>query len=528
MTKLFKRPLSILLTAMMIFGIFTALPITVQAADTLPAIYTLVNFNGYEWYVLGQNSSTITLLVKNSIGKKAYHGSLVSNLPYGDSDIKNYLDGLTTSGGTFGEVADAIMTVSIIDNNKTSSNKLYLLSYNEVVGLSTDMKKCNAFDGEASWWLRDTGGGSNEYGKAAVKLDGSIIWLRETIFVTKGVRPACQLDLSKVKYNSSTKTFIPKTTAVITWDNQGIITTQELDCGTIPSYGSTPTKNATAQYTYTFTGWNDGTTTYAPDATLPQVEENVTYTAQFTGTTNTYTVNWKNEDGTVLETDTVEYGTTPTAPTNPTKTATAQYSYTFSNWDKEITAVTGDVTYTALFDEFVIIHDDDVFVNSTTTTPEVFVTDCRTADLLTEGTDYTVTINNDSTVTVEGAGSYTGRVQKDYIVLDRKAVSSVANRRKAGNNAKATLSGEWYLPKNATNIKAGIARISTDDTNVINYNIYRYGMKKFSTLKTTSGKYSFSLLMNSTHAIQNLYTITCVTYEVDGKTFTSISDVAQG
>ena len=312
----------------------------------------------------------------------------------------------------------------------------------------------------------------------------------------------------------------PKTYTV-TWKNYDgttLETDQNVEEGTTPSYdGATPTKTSTAQYSYTFSGWDKEITTVTGD---------VTYTAQFTETTNTYTVNWKNEDGTALETDTVEYGKTPEYNgETPTKEGNAQYSYTFSGWDNEPTAVTGDVTYTAEFDEFVIIHDDDVFVNSTTTTPEVFVTDCRTADLLTEGTDYTVTINNDSTVTVEGAGSYTGRVQKDYIVLDRKAVSSVANRRRAVHNAKANLSGEWYLPKNATNIKAGIARISTDDTNVINYNIYRYGVKKFSTLKTTSGKYSFSLLMNSTHATQNLYTITCVTYEVDGKKLASLSTV---
>ena len=207
---------------------------------------------------------------------------------------------------------------------------------------------------------------------------------------------------------------------------------------------------------------------------------------------------------------------------------TAKETGVYTVWYK----IVGDISHLSTepksvttFINSLIIHDDDVFVNSTTTTPEVFVTDCRTADLLTEGTDYTVTINNDSTVTVEGAGSYTKKKKKDYIVLDRKAVSSVANRRRAVHNAKANLSGEWYLPKNATNIKAGIARISTDDTNVINYNIYRYGVKKFSTLKTTSGKYSFSLLMNSTHAIQNLYTITCVTYEVDGKKLASLSTV---
>jgi len=324
-------------------------------------------------------------------------------------------------------------------------------------------------------------------------------------------------------YNSVNNVDVPVTvyipTHTVTWKNYDgttLETDENVEEDTTPEYNSgTPEKPADVQYTYTFSRWT-------PE--ISAVTEDITYTAVFDSTLNSYTVTWIDGDDNTT-TDTVEYGTTPTAPTNPTKTATAQYSYTFSNWDKEITAVTGDVTYTALFDEFVIIHDDDVFVNSTTGTPEVFVTDCRTADLLTEGTDYTVTINNDSTVTVEGAGSYTGKVQKDYIVLDRKAVSSVANRRRAVHNAKANLSGEWYLPKNATNIKAGIARISTDDTNVINYNIYRYGVKKFSTLKTTSGKYSFSLLMNSTHAIQNLYTITCVTYEVDGKKLASLSTV---
>ena len=206
---------------------------------------------------------------------------------------------------------------------------------------------------------------------------------------------------------------------------------------------------------------------------------------------------------------------------------TAKETGVYTVWYK----IVGDISHLSTepksvttFINSLIIHDDDVFVNSTTTTPEVFVADCRTGAVLTEGTDYILEIADD-TVTITGKGSYTGRVQKDYIVLDRKTVSSVANRRKAGNNAKATLSGEWYLPKNATNIKAGIARISTDDTNVTNYDVYKKGVKKSCTLKTTSGKYSFSLLMNSTHANQNLYAVTYVTYEIDGKKLTSISKV---
>ncbi len=168
-------------------------------------------------------------------------------------------------------------------------------------------------------------------------------WNKEITAVTGDVTYTAQ-------FTETTNTY------TVTWKNDDgttLETDENVKYGTTPEYnGATPTKENTAQYTYTFKGWksDNGTTVYTAE-TLPAVTDNVTYTAVFESTLNTYTVTWVDGDGNTIKTDTVEYGTTPTAPTNPTKTNTSQYTYTFSGWDKEITTVTGDVTYTAQFTE---------------------------------------------------------------------------------------------------------------------------------------------------------------------------------
>ncbi len=129
----------------------------------------------------------------------------------------------------------------------------------------------------------------------------------------------------------------------ITWIVDGVTTTQDVEYGQTPSFGSTPTKTGDAQYSYTFTGWSPA---------VEKVTKDATYTAQFSQSTNTYTVTWKNGSD-VLKTDTVAYGTVPSYTGDaPTKEATAQYTYTWDaadGWNEEISEVTGNVIYTAKF-----------------------------------------------------------------------------------------------------------------------------------------------------------------------------------
>lgn len=64
----------------------------------------------------------------------------------------------------------------------------------------------------------------------------------------------------------------------------------------------------------------------------------------------TFTATFKNHDGTVLQTISVEHGSVPNyTGSTPTKSSTAEYSYSFSGWSPSIGAITSDTTYVAQF-----------------------------------------------------------------------------------------------------------------------------------------------------------------------------------
>ena len=89
-------------------------------------------------------------------------------------------------------------------------------------------------------------------------------------------------------------------------DDGTVLQEGQVDEGVMPEYtGATPTKAATAQYTYTFDKWNPEIVVAVADAT---------YTATYTSTVNRYTVTFDTLGGTNIDAQTVEYGQTATRP----------------------------------------------------------------------------------------------------------------------------------------------------------------------------------------------------------------------
>ncbi len=137
----------------------------------------------------------------------------------------------------------------------------------------------------------------------------------------------------------------------ITWnDDEGnLINTTTVAYGNPPTHDD-PVKEDTAQYTYTFIGWFDGdATTYEAGVELPEVTGTATYSARFSESLREYTITWNDDQGGLINTTTVAYGTVPTHA-DPTKdSGTEDYIYEFAGWDETPVAVTGEATYQATF-----------------------------------------------------------------------------------------------------------------------------------------------------------------------------------
>ena len=119
------------------------------------------------------------------------------------------------------------------------------------------------------------------------------------------------------------------TVRFLDWDGTKILKSESVPEGDSATAPSDPTRTG-----YTFTGWNP--------SDFSNITGDLTVTAQYT--INTYTVTFKDYDGKTLKTQTVNYGSDATAPSDPSREG-----YTFNGWDKSFSNITGDLTITAQY-----------------------------------------------------------------------------------------------------------------------------------------------------------------------------------
>ena len=184
---------------------------------------------------------------------------------------------------------------------------------------------------------------------------------------------------------------------------------------------------------YTQSAWNDGRTYWPTWKVVESDDEMWVYdtnepTDLFvweSGDKVSYV--FKDWDGTVLKEWKVKEWTKPTAPADPTRAATAQYTYTFAWWNPEVAKITKKTVYTATYTST---------VNQYTVT---FVDEDGTTELDEQTLDYWATpVYAGETPTKESTAQYTytfsgwtpeiATVTADAILL-RKKIWSVPNLR---------------------------------------------------------------------------------------------------
>ena len=150
-----KRFLGILLTLALVLGLVPGMSLTAYADGTtynpastytgfgdLIAIDTEVTISevsGKTWYVIANNSTTVTLLSKQSFGDQKFNNSGSAN-DYATSTIKQYVDGLTEAGQPLAGISSVISELTLI-NTTTAQG----LSDTKLKGAGAD------------WWLCSPG-----------------------------------------------------------------------------------------------------------------------------------------------------------------------------------------------------------------------------------------------------------------------------------------------------------------------------------------------------------------------------------
>ena len=205
MKKMARKVLSVLLSLELVLSLLPGGSLTAYAnGDGAYSSYvgttTTVKFNGIDWYIIEDNSTSamegsVRLLAKERVGTSQFNANRDDGNSYEGSLLKTWVETYYTN--TFGDLPSGV----VIDG------KLDILTKDEASQLSQDVLKC-ASDSILNnmWWLSSPGGATDcalivRCGTGVISDYGQ--YVNQTV----AVRPALQLDLSKVSFDEETKTF---------------------------------------------------------------------------------------------------------------------------------------------------------------------------------------------------------------------------------------------------------------------------------------------------------------------------------
>ena len=258
------------------------------------------------------------------------------------------------------------------------------------------------------------------------------------------------------------------TSAVLSYYNGSTLITTEtvLDGGNGSYTGTTPTKTADAQYTYTFAGWSKTDDNTVDSDALTAVTADRSVYACFTATLRKYTVTFVRDSGdgggTLQTISNVDYGTTITAASSytgstPTTTHGDATDYPFEGWSPASATVTGNTTFTAKFGspvEVTEIEDDWATIVSKIAngTATYKVGNYKPLDLGTEGVVNMQIVGKNTSPLASGSGTAT----YDWLSMELLATSHRMNPSN-NNNAEGTGSiGGWEKCEMRTYLKETI------------------------------------------------------------------------
>lgn len=141
------------------------------------------------------------------------------------------------------------------------------------------------------------------------------------------------------------------TVQYINWDGEILFTDSVVTDEASVYEGETPAREANDRFTYEFTGWTDS-------ESLTQVTRDITVYAIFDAIERTYTVTFYYGHDKSVVIENVPYGTDLTdknnefgaqVPTDTFKESTAQYDYTFIDWDRYFGYISCDLSVTAIY-----------------------------------------------------------------------------------------------------------------------------------------------------------------------------------